>query len=193
MFRRCRYCGYRYSYNPSIGDRGLICPHCNRYQNSKERENKSMKKHYKYILMIISTAALFLACFTQMSTRITAGESCIMTIRGYNLAELTPWAGILIFAPLFAAFIIISSQPAALKQAEIIFLTVMYVVCYIHSMNTARDWLWEIGGSRIITDIGMYILPLGYIAVILTAKFFTLVSSKNKVGFPLLESKENIC
>lgn len=28
MFRKCRHCGHKYTYNPSIGDMGEFCPRC---------------------------------------------------------------------------------------------------------------------------------------------------------------------
>lgn len=34
MFRRCQHCGHRYTYNPSTGNLGLICPKCNKAQSS---------------------------------------------------------------------------------------------------------------------------------------------------------------
>ena len=34
MFRRCEYCGYRYMYNPSTGNFGLVCPKCKRAQSA---------------------------------------------------------------------------------------------------------------------------------------------------------------
>lgn len=32
MFRRCEHCGYRYMYNPSTGNFGLVCPKCKKAQ-----------------------------------------------------------------------------------------------------------------------------------------------------------------
>lgn len=32
MLRRCQYCGYRYSYNPSMGKFGTFCPRCKKPQ-----------------------------------------------------------------------------------------------------------------------------------------------------------------
>lgn len=34
MFRRCQHCGHRYTYNPSTGNLGMICPKCNKAQSS---------------------------------------------------------------------------------------------------------------------------------------------------------------
>lgn len=33
MFRKCVYCYYKYNYNPSTGDFGLICPKCHKIQS----------------------------------------------------------------------------------------------------------------------------------------------------------------
>lgn len=32
MFRKCRHCGHKYTYNPSIGDMGEFCPRCHKPQ-----------------------------------------------------------------------------------------------------------------------------------------------------------------
>ena len=33
MFRKCRHCGHKYTYNPSIGDMGEFCPRCHKPQS----------------------------------------------------------------------------------------------------------------------------------------------------------------
>ena len=33
MFRKCEYCGHRYTYNPSVGNFGVICPKCKKVQS----------------------------------------------------------------------------------------------------------------------------------------------------------------
>ena len=34
MIRKCQHCGHKYSYNPSVGKFGLICPKCGKTQSS---------------------------------------------------------------------------------------------------------------------------------------------------------------
>ena len=34
MFRKCEHCNHRYTYNPSTGNFGIICPKCKKYQSS---------------------------------------------------------------------------------------------------------------------------------------------------------------
>ena len=34
MFRRCEHCGYRYMYNLSTGNFGLVCPKCQKAQTA---------------------------------------------------------------------------------------------------------------------------------------------------------------
>lgn len=33
MFRRCEYCEHRYTYNPSTGNFGMLCPKCHKAQS----------------------------------------------------------------------------------------------------------------------------------------------------------------
>lgn len=32
MFRKCEHCGYKYTYDPSVGNFGVFCPKCKRGQ-----------------------------------------------------------------------------------------------------------------------------------------------------------------
>lgn len=36
MTRRCTRCHRIYAYNPSVGDLGLVCPHCHKPQALKD-------------------------------------------------------------------------------------------------------------------------------------------------------------
>ena len=40
MFRKCQYCKHVYTYNPSVGKFGHICPKCMRLQDSEELKGK---------------------------------------------------------------------------------------------------------------------------------------------------------
>jgi Zn finger protein HypA/HybF involved in hydrogenase expression len=33
MFRKCEHCRHRYTYNPSIGNFGVVCPKCHKAQS----------------------------------------------------------------------------------------------------------------------------------------------------------------
>lgn len=44
MFRKCRHCGHKYTYNPSIGDMGEFCPRCHKPQRLKMKEEKRNKR-----------------------------------------------------------------------------------------------------------------------------------------------------
>lgn len=34
MIRKCQHCGHKYSYNPSTGNFGVVCPKCNKPQST---------------------------------------------------------------------------------------------------------------------------------------------------------------
>ena len=36
MIRKCKHCGHKYTYNPSIGDMGEFCPRCHMPQTKAE-------------------------------------------------------------------------------------------------------------------------------------------------------------
>ena len=44
MFRRCKHCGYRYTYNPSVGNFGIFCPKCKKGQSDVWGEGRSDMK-----------------------------------------------------------------------------------------------------------------------------------------------------
>lgn len=44
MFRKCRHCGHKYTYNPSIGDMGEFCPRCHMAQRLEMKEEKKNKR-----------------------------------------------------------------------------------------------------------------------------------------------------
>ena len=50
MFRKCEHCGHRYTYNPGIGDFGLICPKCRKGQS--ELVDVEMIKSHKKLFFI---------------------------------------------------------------------------------------------------------------------------------------------
>lgn len=43
MFRKCQHCGHRYTYNPSVGKFGLICPKCRKVQSVIVSVNQECK------------------------------------------------------------------------------------------------------------------------------------------------------
>ena len=43
MFRKCGHCGKRFPYNPSVGNMGFICPHCNKPANTGQKGSKFPK------------------------------------------------------------------------------------------------------------------------------------------------------
>ena len=45
MHRRCIHCGEKYTYNPSVGKFGLICPRCGKINPFVPRIQKSIKLH----------------------------------------------------------------------------------------------------------------------------------------------------
>ena len=44
MFRKCEYCGYQYTYNPSTGNFGKICPKCHKIQSTPIFVPKCLKQ-----------------------------------------------------------------------------------------------------------------------------------------------------
>jgi len=55
-----------------------------------------IRKTFKYFSMVLSVFSLITLWFPVFSTRITDGESWNMVVRGYNLAEFSPWGSVVL-------------------------------------------------------------------------------------------------
>lgn len=44
MIRKCEHCGHRYTYNPSTGNFGTVCPKCRKMQSELIPTSANRKK-----------------------------------------------------------------------------------------------------------------------------------------------------
>ena len=107
-----------------------------------------------------------------MSVYSGGSENCTLLVRGYNLLEFSPWGTIPVFTVLYVLAILFSCQSKATKHAELLLLLVANCVCYAISVMEARAWLDNVGSSFVFTHFGMFIFPLGVMALILIAMIY---------------------
>lgn len=101
-----------------------------------------------------------------MSTYLSDGESCTLMIRGYNLMEFSALAVIPMIAPLFIIVILLGYQSKSAQEIELLFLTAVNMICYVHGVNAAKDWLYSLDGSLLEYYPGMLLLPLAFCLVV---------------------------
>ena len=121
----------------------------------------------KNLLAIVAMVAL--NTMPIMSVSCLDGEACELMVRGYNLMEFSPWGAIPVFIAVFVLAILFSCQSKASKQAELLLLLVANGVCYVTSIIAARTWLESVSSGFVFTHYGMFLFPLGTMALILNA------------------------
>ena len=120
----------------------------------------------KNLLAIVAMVAL--NAMPIMSVSCLDGETCELMVRGYNLMEFSPWATIPVFTAVFIIAILFSCQSKAAKQAELLLLLAVDCVCYVTSVMEARAWLDSVSSIFVFTHYGMFLFPLGTMALILS-------------------------
>ena len=82
-----------------------------------------------------------------------------LLIRGFNLMEFSALACVWVVAPMTVALIVLSSQPKAVKEFEIILLTIVSLMCYTHAVQEARVWIFANEGSLLKYHPGVVFAP----------------------------------
>ena len=113
-----------------------------------------------------------------MSIYLSDGESCTLMVRGYNLMEFSALAVIPIIAPLFIIVILLGYQSKSAQELELLILTAVNMICYVHGVNAAKEWLYSLDGSLLEYYPGMLLLPFAFCLIVgssvLTLRLTTL-------------------
>lgn len=128
-----------------------------------------MKKWYKTIITLACVGVFVLAALPIMSVEIVGGESYTAIVRGYNLMEFSPWGVIPLMTPLLIFLIVFGKQSRAVKEAELLLLLVISMICYVHSFQLATEWLRSVGTSMIARDVGMALYPSSLVGLLIFA------------------------
>lgn len=124
-----------------------------------------MRKNYKFLIFGICLAVTCLCFLPVMSRASGASGTCMLIIRGYNLMEFSGLGCIPILTPLLIPGILFGHQSRAAQEIEIMLLFLASMASYIHSFNSAREWLLKVGSSIISLYPGALLMPLGLILV----------------------------
>ena len=125
------------------------------------------------LLTVVCISVSIMHILPVMSTYLSDGESCTLMVRGYNLMEFNALAVIPMIAPLFIIVILLGHQSKSAQEIELLFLTAANLICYIHGVNAAKDWLYSLDGSLLEYYPGMMLLPVTFCTLIMLT-FLTL-------------------
>ena len=134
-----------------------------------------MRKWYKTIIILASIGAFAMAVLPIVSVRVE-GElvSVVSIVRGYNLMDFSPWGVIPLMASLLIPLILFGKQSQTVKEAELLLLLVANMVCYVHSVHLAADFLRATGASLLKYYPNLFLYPFGFVGVFMLAR--TLLS-----------------
>lgn len=144
-----------------------------KHTKRSKRMKNSATSITRIITMIVSAGIIAAAmCFIPIMSVYCSGdsESGTLVVKGINLMEFSAWGIIPLFADLLVPFIVFGRQSDRVKETELILLFIANTVSYVHSFNAARTWLAEVGSSVISHHLGVYIFPLGCLAILLLSK-----------------------
>lgn len=133
-----------------------------------------MKKEYKAIMIIACITATALCTLPIMSVHLSGSESCTLYVRGYNLIEFSAWGCIPLFAPLLIIPVHCGSLTKQTKELVLLTLFVGNMVCYIHSIHAACDWIASVDGGSVTYYSGIFLMPFGFVICIVLLRFFEL-------------------
>lgn len=138
------------------------------------------QKLFQFLVSTTCIATSLMHILPVMSTYLSDGESCTLMVRGYNLMEFTSLSFIPMIAPLFIIVILFGHQSKSAQEIELLLLTTVNMVCYVHGVNAAKEWLYSLDGSLLEYYPGMLLLPFAFCLVVgcsvLTLRLTTLTT-----------------
>ena len=131
-----------------------------------------MVRSSKNIIPFLIAGMLGLNALPIMSAYSGGSESCMLMVRGFNLVEFSPWGILPVSSIILVLGILFSCQSKAAKNAELLLLLAVNLVCYAESFKGARAWFESVAVSPIICHVGMFLFPIGVSALIISAIIF---------------------
>lgn len=131
-----------------------------------------MIRSSKNIIPLLIVGMLGLNILPIMSAYSGGSESGMLMVRGFNLVEFSPWGILPVSSIILVLGILFSCQSKGAKNAELLLLLAVNLVCYAQSFKAARVWFESIAASPIVCHFGMIMFPLGSAALIILAIIF---------------------
>ena len=131
-----------------------------------------MVRRSKNIIPFLIVGMFGLNALPIMSAYCVGGESGMLMVRGFNLVEFNPWGILPVFTVMLVLTILFSCQSKAAKNAELLLLLAVNLVCYAESFKAAREWFTSIVASPVTCHFGTVLFPLGCTVIIISAMIF---------------------
>lgn len=117
-------------------------------------------------ILLVTLLVIVICVLPILSVDISDGGSYKLIVRGYNLMEFSAWGCVPIIAPALIPVIVFGHQAKAAKELELMILFSAHIVCFVHSFNLARAWLYDIGGAPVYHHYGMILYSMGFIILL---------------------------
>ena len=132
----------------------------------------------KIITITLSLIALAISFFPFITIYSGGAEGGTLTVRGFNLMEFTALGAVPLLAPLLVPVILYGHQSKAAKERSLILLLLGNMLCYVHGINSAIDWLNTVGTAPISYHPALIIYPVCFILSLFIAKITETFSLK---------------
>ena len=126
----------------------------------------------KNIIPLLIVGMLGLNALPIMSAYSGGGESGMLMVRGFNLVEFSVWGILPISTVMLVLTILFSCQSKSAKNAELLLLLTVNLVCYAESFKAARCWFESVATLPVVCHFGTILFPLGCSALIISAMIF---------------------
>ncbi len=139
-----------------------------------------MNKTRKFIILLADLAAVMLSALPIMGMRLSGGEWGEITIRGYDLLEVSAWGCLPLLTLLLLPVILFGNQSKAVQEAELLLLLSSNVLSCVHSCNAAQIWLTNLEDGLVRYYAGHTLYPLGFVFSLAVTAACILIPYKRK-------------
>ena len=141
-----------------------------------------MSKWYKTIIILASIGTLALAALPIVGVRYEGDAvSGMLLIRGYNLMEFSPWGVIPLMTSSLIPAILFGKQSQMVKEAELLILLIANMLCYVHCVHLAVEFLRTSGISLLTYHPNLFLYPISFVCVLMLAKILEFKSENKEV------------
>lgn len=151
----------------------------------------SLKRIFRFLCAVLALLSLASLTLPIYSTYITDGEACDMVIKGYNLAEFSPWGGIVLLAPFVLLGLMLSKLKSSVKTIGLLSLLLLDSVALCGATSAAYGWITDIATGFVEPHMGhlIYAMLLFLSMVCLWSSYKIL---PDKISFKDFFLKEDI-
>lgn len=136
------------------------------------------EKLFRYLIVAAAVIAFALCALPLVSADSGETERYTIVVHGYNLIEFSALGVVSLLAPLIVPALLFGHQRKAVQELSLVVLFVGSMVCYVHSLRAANEWLSVASDSLHTIHPGVLLMPLGFAVEVLFTLYFALRSEK---------------